>query len=152
MPLTEKQQAEWSAHLHDALEAVETAIKRLDQDDVEETDGCILDAQKALRRASDGIEKMRWDDDPEFRESSAADWFREAAVMHAFIDAFPREEILTEGSYLWRLREASLQKPPLQMPETYEDLTDGPGVELTVGCNTQFVTFEIKVASSGRQR
>ena len=152
MPLTEQQRTEWSAHLHDALESVENAIKMLDQDDGEETDGYVIDAAQALRRASNGIEKMRWDADPEFREQFAADWFRQASVMNAFIDAFPREAVLTEGSYRWRLREASLRKPSLQMPETYEDLTDGPGAELTVGCNTQFVMFEIKVASFGQQR
>jgi hypothetical protein len=143
MPLTETQRVEWGAHLHDALEAVETAIKRLDADDTDEANAAIMDGTLALKRVGDAIDRYDQENDPEFQKAYSAEWFRSALVVSAVVDALPRETLFEEGAYKWRVRDQGTVKPPLQMPPEYELHKDGPVATVTVGCNSMSVSVTI---------
>lgn len=146
-PLTKQQHAEWMAQLHDALEAVQGAIKQFDHDDLEETNAYIMGAQAALKRVGDGIDRHDQESDVEFQGEWARKWFREATVLNALVGILPEDDLFREGVYKWQVRHRSIQNPPLKVPEAFDDNKDGPSVTFRVGCNTDFVTVRITAES-----
>jgi len=145
--LTRQQHDEWMAHLHDALESVQDAIKQLDRDDLDETNAYIMDAQKALKRVGDGLDRHEQENDASFLENYAKSWFREAHVLNALVDALPRDTLIEEGTYKWRVREQGIIKPPLEMPSDFDQNKHGPVAQVTVGCNTMSVTLYLRAES-----
>jgi len=143
MTMTDEQRAAWKIHLRDALEAVETAIKHLDADDTEETNGAVMDGTLALKRVGDAIDQYDQENDLEFQKSYAAKWFRSALVVNAVVDGLPREALFEEGAYKWRVREQGTVKPPLQMPPEYELHKNGPIATVVVGCNSMSLSVTI---------
>lgn len=148
--MNQRQRDKWSRALYNALEHVQDAIKKLETEEVEEIDSYVMAAQQELKAVSEDISREQQMGDAAFLEDFAKTWFREADILQRFMRSIPEEPFLEEGAYRWRLREVEL--PPLQMPRDYDDFKDGPSAQVTVGSNSEYLVFELRVSESGKQR
>lgn len=135
--------------LEEAQGRLQEAIAKVDSGDLDEVDALVMEAQGALAEGADSIARHQQADDTSFLEDFSRRWFRESEVMRALFAELEGKPIMSEGVYLWRVRQTS--HPPLSMPSEYEGYRHGPVGTLEVSCNTQHVTFEVRVADSGEK-
>lgn len=135
--------------LEAALELMREAVAHPSEGDVDDLDALVMDVQERLADAGSFIARHQHREDADFLADFSRRWFRESELMRVVLDALPSEPLLTEGAYKWHVRQKVW--PPLSMPTDFDQYRDGPVGMFEVACNTQYVTFEIRVADSGEK-
>lgn len=139
--MDEQTKFKWDRLLSDTIERLQDARKQLDRDDVKAVDSYVDSAWGIMRELLFEVEGYGVDDN--WNEKWAQQWFHGANVFNAFADSLSREPFMVEGAYRWRVRD--IVKPPLKMPEDYQENAEGPEAQIVLGCNTSDVLLLVKI-------